>query len=52
MIRIGKTEEFYKTWPKVLTPAKNGGTASEEAAFSFLEEQLRIRAKNEKEFKL
>lgn len=49
---MGKSSEFYANWPKDLTPAQNGGSSTDEKAFSFIEDQLRIRIKNEKEFKL
>lgn len=38
--------------PKNLTPTQWDGTASDENYFVFFEEQLEIRAKNEKEFQL
>lgn len=49
-----KAEDFFQNGPlpRHLTPEEWGGTASGDKDFAFFKEQLKIRAKNEKEFKL
>ncbi len=49
-----KAEKYFQSGelPKHLIPPRHGGEAKPELAFKFLEDKLKLRAKNEAEFRL